>query len=212
MEPHQIEWQRNGEIFRIAIARVTHNAALDVPRLRRHADTGRAASESWRSFLAVRHNEQKAVALRASYVYIGPHRQEDRSARAGRTGGWPDLRSLSRGREACMETDQENGQALRMTSSASRTTGWRGVRHPDSSSFDRHWGARLARCLSPHVGFQPILVPSGFETAPSLSLNMGRSAGVEPRRPIERQFGKMAGTIWIDETDHQVIRIIISSR
>ena len=69
MEPHRIEWHRNGETFQIVVERITHNAPLDglvfdVPSAPAEPPLNIDAVLS-----AARDNEQRAAGLRASYAY-----------------------------------------------------------------------------------------------------------------------------------------------
>ena len=70
MEPHRIEWRRNGETLRIAVERVTHNMPLgeqlfDVPGKPEEPPLDIAAFRA-----AVVQSEWRAVDTRGAYAYI----------------------------------------------------------------------------------------------------------------------------------------------
>jgi membrane protein implicated in regulation of membrane protease activity len=69
MEPHRIEWHRNGETFRIAVERVTHNAPLDGQAFDVPAAPGEPPLAIDAVLSAAERTEQQVERVRESYVY-----------------------------------------------------------------------------------------------------------------------------------------------
>jgi hypothetical protein len=223
MEPHQIEWQRNGETFRIAIARVTHNAALD----ERAFDFMPAPVDPPLSpvdlFSAVRHSEEKAAALRESYAYISTStsRSIDQQGQVERE----DVRTYEFfhvGGQRVGTLINRNGQAL--SEAEQRLESDRVARIARAAQADRGQNKKRQTSGIIIAARPPLLLPGWLDACLRMSdfshvrrerlrdravivMEYGPKRGVEPKDEFERQFSKMAGTIWIDEKDQQVIRI-----
>jgi hypothetical protein len=69
MEPHLIEWHRNGETFRIAVERITHNAPPDEHAFDAPAAPAEPPLDLDALLSATERNERRAENLRTSYAY-----------------------------------------------------------------------------------------------------------------------------------------------
>ena len=69
MEPHRIEWHRNGEVLQIAVERVTHNAAIDEQAFDVPLSPPDPRVESDAVLAAAVRGEERANPLRTAYAY-----------------------------------------------------------------------------------------------------------------------------------------------
>ena len=229
MEPHRIEWHRNSETFRIAVARVTHNTPLDGRVFDVPAPTAPPLDIDAVLSAAAR-NEQRAESLRASYAYtatttFGRIDQEGRvTQEEGRTyeiihlGGRAVARLLRKeGGQALSEAERRREdervntvvreyEQQRLSGRAGRL----GQEERGSSGRTIVWAP-----LGPVGSFPAYLRMSDFSNIRRERVR-GRAVIVvefQPKRGVasnsdfERQASKMAGTLWIDEASQHVIRI-----
>ena len=229
MEPHRVEWHRNGETFLIAVERVTHNVplgeqAFDVPAVpaERPLDIDALLS-------AVIRSEQRAGPLRAGYAYTmtSSSGKVDEQGRA----------TLSQG--ASYETFHIGGQPV---SKLVRKRGGEALSEAERRREDERVNKivreyeqqRLSEKAVPRrqgeapQGSLVILIPlldahvlpaylrmSAFRNIrrervrdrPALVVEFEPRPGVVPNSDFERQTGATAGTLWIDEASEHVIRM-----
>jgi hypothetical protein len=237
MEPHRIEWHRNGETFRIAVERVTHNAPVDD----RVFDFPAAPSEPPLSIdallSAAGDNEQKAASVRTSYAYSQTMTVSviDKQGRATRhegptfavfhLSGKPVARLIKNIRGQPLSEAQQRREDERVSNivreyERRRQSGQAGV--PAQADFGvayaLHglWGGLVLRVPVMTAGWFPAYRRMSAFSNVRRERVRGRAVVViefqaksdaVPNGDVERQAGKMAGALWIDEASQQMMRI-----
>jgi hypothetical protein len=236
MEPHRIEWQRNGEVFRIAIDRVIHNAptdeadfevpALDVPSLDADALLDAAA----------RVDEQAARLRTYAYTQLLSYRTMDQQGRVKeRDGSGFEIFHLE-GRAIGRRIRKPDGRALseaerrredRRVNEVVREYERRGTSGPPAGRVreDVDVSAYVVRDLGGSVVLRVPVMTAGWLPAyrrvssfsnirrerigprAAVVVDFHPKRGVVPTGDVERQAGRMAGTLWIDEASQQVARV-----
>ena len=177
MEPHRIEWQRNGETFRIVVERVTHNAPVDEHVFDVPAAPTEPALNIDAVLSAAERNEQQAARLLASYTYISTStsgrvddqgrvtQSEGESYEVFYLGDWM-VRRLIRKRggqplsEAERRVEDERVNSIVREAEKQRVSGQSGrpaqvvSRRVGHGCSDAAGGSQRICCLSPDVRFQ----------------------------------------------------------
>jgi hypothetical protein len=237
LEPHRIEWHRNGETFAIAVERITHNAVgdegvFDIPMLpdEPHVDVDGVLSTA-----AL--NEQRVANLLTSYTYTmsNTFATIDRDGRTRRRelasfevfhlgGGQPVTRVVRRNGEPVAEAERRREDArvqnlvreYERQRLSERTGGGPRQERGPSLSVRNLWGSLVAEMpLLTSDWLAAYLRMSDFRQVrheqvrgrPVIVVEFQPRRGVAPNRPFERQAGTMAGTVWIDDALGQVMRI-----
>ena len=225
MEPHEVEWQRDGETFLISVDRVTHNAPVDDavfafgPR-----PAGEALPSMTDLLLAVRRNQETLESLVQSYIYT--HTRTDRDIDAKGRVTKEDVQVFEVFHLAGLPVRtvvQRNGQPLSAKESRQQRE------RVDGIVRDYEKQKRRADAGGPPVRLNNVL-PRGVPTSDRYISSLLRMcefsnlrrerfgertmivAEFEPRRglstnsPLEAQMSKAAGAMWIDEQGRQVVR------
>jgi hypothetical protein len=237
LEPHRIEWHRNGETFRIAVERVTHNAPVDERAFEFPAAPSAPPLNIDSILSAAADNEQKAASVRTSYAYTQAMtvRVIDKQGRATshegprfavfHLSGKPVARRISdiRGQplsEARQRREDERVSNMVREYERRRQSGQ--LEAPAQADFGvayaLHdlWGDLVLRVPVMTAGWFPAYRRmSAFSDARRERVRGRAIVVVEfqaksdavPIGDVERQAGKMAGALWIDEASQQMIRI-----
>jgi hypothetical protein len=229
MEPHRIEWRRNGETFQIVVERLAHNLPIDpatfaVPLLPAGPDLDTDAVLS-----AAARAEQRTQPVPESYTYTststfvrfddhGRTKQEEgETHEVFNVGGRMVTRLIRKlGGEALSEAERrrEDERVSKL------------VREYERERLSQETVRRLQR--HPGSGFVIVRMPLGAPEALFAYLRMsdfsgarremlrGRAAIVvefqpkpraNPNNDFERQVSKMAGTLWIDDASQSVMQL-----
>jgi hypothetical protein len=237
MEPHRIEWHRNGETLRIAVEKVTHNAPIDehvfdVPAARPEPPLDIDAVLS-----TAERNEQRAESVRASYAYtqaLSARIVDEQGRVKQRVGsayevfhldGQPVGRLIRKyGGEALSEAEQrrEDERVNRIVREyeQQRRSGrvGRPAQEDVASAYELRGlgGALVLRVPVMTAGWLPAYRRMSDFSRIRRERARGRAvvllefepkSDVEPNGDVERQAVKMAGALWIDEASQQVIRV-----
>jgi outer membrane lipoprotein-sorting protein len=227
MEPHRIEWHRNGETFRIDVERVVHNETIDgatfdvpAPSLEPPLDTDAVLSAAAR-------NEQRAGALANPYAYrqTTTHGRIDEDGRVteeeGRTyeivhlaGGV--VARLIRNRGQALSEAEQRREDERVSSSVRALERQGGSGQPGPRTPIERGGSGSIIIWGPlGSAFPAYLRMSDFSNIrrerllgrPVIVVEFQPKRGARPNGDLERQASKLAGTLWIDEASEHVIRI-----
>jgi hypothetical protein len=219
MEPHRIEWHRNGETFRIAVERVIHNAPLDEQAFDVPAPPAEPPLDIDAVLAAARDNDRRAESLRAPYVYTETHtsRRIESDGRVTPDEGVAfEIMHLNGRRVATLVSKggQAIGEAERRREKERVERRLRAVR---SGQEDRGvLGSMFVQMPLWAVGWFPAALRMSDFSHIRREWLRGRAVavmefqpkrGVEPSIALERQIGTMAGTLWVDEASRQAIRI-----
>jgi hypothetical protein len=229
MEPHRIEWQRNGETFRFTVERVTHNAPLDAKSLDAPVAVQDPPLDINAVLSAADQSERRLGNAREAYSYI----QSQTSGRVdeqGRVahfvgpsyeffylGGRPVRRLIKKmGGEALSEAEriqeEERVKSLVREYEQQRLSGRVDRRVQEVRGLR---GTLLRMPMESPDWFPAFLRMSEFshvrrETVrgrPAVVVDFQPKRGVTPMNDFERQVARMAGTLWNDEASRYVIRI-----
>ena len=228
MEPHRIEWHRNGETLQIAVQRISHNTPIDAAVFDFLAAPAEPRLDADSVLSSARRNEERADSVLASYAYSVTTTSgrmdaqgvvtvmEGESYEMFHLGNRPVARRVKkRGGEPLSEAERkredERINALVRDYERELKSG------KVQPVLVRNTGANVivrTPMLSP--GWLPVhLRMSVFSNARREQLR-GRRVIVlefEPRRgaqardDFERQAGVTAGALWIDEALQQMVRI-----
>ena len=229
MEPHRIEWHRKGEVFRIAVERVTHNTPLD-ERLFDVPAPPEPPLDLDAVLAATARREQQAETVRMAYVYtlttafgrMDPHGRvtprEGPSLEVFHLGGRPVARLIRKQEGVPLSAaerrrEDERVHALVREDERQRTTGQAGRREPAGRLM-----ASAVLVGTPLVGtdwFQALHRMSAFShvrreplrARPVIAVEFRPRPGVAPNTDGERMVNHLAGTLWIDEASQQAIRL-----
>jgi hypothetical protein len=236
MTPHRIEWQRQGETLVIVVERVVHNASVDERMFDTPAPPTEPPLDLATVISAAERNEQRAAQLLAAYSYTLTEtmRTIDRSGRTTQhelqtyevfhlgdrpvarllgSGGQPLSEAARRREDARVKNLVREYEQRRLSGEAGRSG--RGERGPVRSVRDLFGSVIAEMPMLEADWFAVYLRMAEFSNVRRERLR-GRTAAVvefQPRRgavatnDFERQVGRTAGTLWIDETSEQVIRI-----
>jgi hypothetical protein len=236
MTPHRIEWRREGETFLIVVDRVVHNASVvehvfDVPALPTEPPLDIAAVLS-----AAERNEERAARQLAAYTYtltetIGTIDRDGRATRKElqtydvfhlggrpvakliRRGGQPLDEAARRREDARVKKLVEEYDRRRLSGGADRSG--QGERGPVRSVRDL-WGSVVAEMPMLEADWFPVyrrmtefsnIRREQLRGRAALVLEFEPRPGAKAHDNFERQVGRMAGTLWIDEASQQVIRL-----
>jgi len=236
MEPHRIEWHRNGETFRVAVEHVAHNAPVDD----RVFDFPAAPSEPPVNIDAVlsaaADNEEKAANVRTSYAYSQAMSVcvIDKQGRAARhegptfavfhLSGKPVARLIRNIRGQPLSEAQQRREDERVSNMVREYERRRQSRQavPVQADFGvayalhSLWGGLVLRVPVMTAGWFPAYRRMSAFSNVRRERVRGRAVVViefqaksdaVPNGDVERQAGKMAGALWIDDVSHQMIRI-----
>jgi hypothetical protein len=218
MEPHRIEWHRNGETFKIAVERVTHNAPVDGEVFDVPAPPADPPLDLDAVLAAARGSDQRAESLRAPYVYTETHasrridelgrvtHDEDVAFEIMHLGGRRVPTLTSKGGRAVDEAERrreieqvrQRVQAVRSGQEDRGVLGSMVVQMPLAAGW---FAASLRMSDFSHLRRERL------RGRPVAVVEFQPKRGVEPSVAIERQISTMAGTWWIDEASQQLIRI-----
>jgi hypothetical protein len=222
MEPHEIEWQRDGQTFQISVDRVSHNAPVDEATFAfGTAAAGEPLPKMTDLLLEVQRNQEKLEGVLQSYAYTLTRTERDIDARGRVTN--EDVRLFEvfyLAGQPVRRLIQRNGQPISAKEAREERRRVDDIVR-DYEKKRRSGGARV-RVVVP--------LPRGVPTQDrwiSGLLRMcefshlrrerlgGRSmivAEFEPRRGVaandrlDSQMSKTAGVLWIDEQARQVVR------
>lgn len=230
MEPHRIEWRRNGETLQIVVERVAHNAALDeqmfdvpVPPTAPRLDADAVLS-------AVTLAERRVNPLRTSYAYTrstSSARMDEQGRVTRREGATHEVFHLGDRLVISKLVRKEGGQPL---SEAQRVREDERVTNIVREYERQHASGQPARVETPRAAANstsvwiPLLgsdwLPRYLRMStfgrmrrernggrPVIVVEFQPKRGVSPNDEFERQAGTMAGTLWIDEASQQVMRM-----
>lgn len=220
--PHRIDWRRNGEMLRIAVERVTHNAPLDERAFDVPADPAAAPVDRDAVLSAAQRNEVNAESARASYTY-------DMVARSGRM----DAQGVVAQEEtAAYEVFHLGGlQVRKLLRSRGKPLGDAERQREDErvngalEAFRK--GTMVRPAVTPRSDGLTVYMPQGASAVSALLrmsefsnarreplrervmvvLEFQPRRGVAARNLLERQISKMAGAVWIDETSRHLARV-----
>ena len=229
LEPHRIEWHRNGETLRIAVERVTHNAPLDgqtfdVPAKRMEPPLDPAALLS-----AAGRREQQEASVRTSYAYtqtatFGRMDEQGRVAQEESVttevfhlGGRAVSKVIARNRQPLSETEQrrEDDRVKNIVREyeRQRLPGQAGRREQvDRGALPSvfvwmplsvvDWPSAFLRMFDfSHVRREPV------RGRVAIVLEFEPKRGVMPTSELEQQVHTMAGALWIDDASQYVMRM-----
>jgi hypothetical protein len=229
MEPHRIEWQRNGETFRIAVDRVLHNASFDESLVDVPVTSAEAVPSVEAVLAAAARQEQQADQRLTSYVYSmttasGRVDEQGRvtlgegaSYETFHLGGRPVTKLVKkRGGEALSEAERrqedERVNAIIKEYERERLSGRPARRAPQQSSG----GAGILRTplLSANwfPAFQRMCAFSRIRRErvggrPAFVVEFQPRPDARPQTDFERQASRTAGALWIDEATQHVMRM-----
>jgi hypothetical protein len=237
MEPHRIEWHQNGEVFRIAVERITHNAPIDEAAFDVPAPDVPSVDVDTLLDAAAR-IEENAARLRTSYAYTqllsfrtmdqqGRVKERDGSAfeifhlggrAVGRQIRKPDGRALSEAEQRLEDRRVKDLVTEYERRGPSGPAGSRLREDLDVSGFllRNLWGSLVLRVPVMTTGWLPAyrrvsefnrIRRERMGPRAAVVMDFQPKSGVAPAGDIERQAGRMAGTLWIDEASQQVVRI-----
>ena len=237
MEPHRIEWRRNGETFRIVVERITHNASVDGRLFDVPAPAAEPPLDIDTVLSAAGRNEQSADSRRASYAYTqsltirlvdGRGRVSQRQGSAFEVfhlGGQPVGRMIRRmdGQPLSeAERRRENERVERVVREYERQRLSGQPVRLEQGEFSAGyalrdlWGSLVLRVPVMTTGWFPAyrrisdfsnIRRERISGSALVVMEFQPKAGVAPNGDVERQASTMAGTLWIDEASQQVIRI-----
>jgi hypothetical protein len=225
MEPHEIEWTRDGETFLVSVDRVTHNAPVDEavfafgPR-----PAGEALPTMADLLAAVRKNQEALEGLLQSYIYTQTRTDRDIDVKGRVTKEEVQVYEVFHLAGLPVRTlVQRNGQPLSAKEARQERE------RVDDIVRDYEKQKRRAAAGGPPVRLANVL-PRGMTTQDGYISSVLRMcefsnlrrerfgdrsvivAEFEPRRGVsttsrlETQLSKTAGAMWIDEQARQVVR------
>jgi hypothetical protein len=227
LEPHRIEWQRNGQSLRIAVERITHNGRLDEQAFDVPAPPSEPALDVDAILSAAARNESRVDRVRDAYTYTQTStngRVDDRGQVTQQEGQTLEIFHLEgrvvsklirdRGGKALTEAERrredERVKAIVGEYERQRLSGQPARRsQPSPAGRVLVWGP-----LGP-VSIAAYSRLSDFSNArreqlggrPVIVVEFQPKPRVAPNGDVERQASKLAGTLWIDEAAQHVIRI-----
>lgn len=238
MEPHRIEWHRNGETLRIAVERVTHNAPIDGQVFDVPAAPAEPPLDIDAVLSAAGRSEQRAERLRPSYAYTRTWtfgrideqgkvtRHEGPAFDVFHLGGQPIGRQITKVRgEALSEAERrrEDERVNNVVREYEQQRASGRVRPPRQGGLSAAsvvlsnlWGSAVLQIPMMTAGWFPAYLRVSDFSHTRRERVRGRAAvvvefqpkrGVLPDGDFERQVSAMAGTLWIDDASHDVIRI-----
>jgi hypothetical protein len=227
MEPHRIEWHRNGETFRVTVERVTHNATIDGQAFDIPARPTEPPLDIDAALSAAARSEQQSAGALASYAYATREtlgrvdeqgrfiQQEGLTHQVFSVGGRPIRRLVRREGQALSEVERrredERVNTLVQEYERQRSSGQTEPRGPQRPAghvivtmplLGGDW-LSVYRRLSDFSSIRR--EQAGGRTAIVVEFQPKR--GVTPNGEFERQTSKMAGTLWIDSASQHVMRI-----
>jgi hypothetical protein len=236
MTPHRVEWQRQGDTFILVAERVVYNEpieerAFDVPAspLEPPLDTAAVLA-------AAERNEQRAAQALTAYAYTltetmrtiernGRRTQRELQSyevlhvgdrpvpRLIRARGQPLSEAAQRREDARVRKVVEDYERRRLSGGAG--AGGPDARGPVRSVRDL-WGSLVAEMPMLEAEWLPVYLRVAefsdirreqVRGRPALVLEFQPKTGAAGNSRFERQVGRTAGTLWIDEASQQVIRI-----
>jgi hypothetical protein len=226
LEPHRIEWHRNGDTFQIVVERITHNLPLDAGMFAVPLRAAEPPVDIDAVLSAAARAEQRTQPVPASYTYTSTSTfiRFDEQGRAKQEEGMSFEVFSVGGRMVSRLIRKYRGQPL---SEAERR------REDDRVNqlvreYQRRSKEAVRREQPSGSGFVVARMPLGAPDALFAYLRMsdfssvrrerlrGRVAivvefqpkpRVDPSDDFERQVSKIAGTLWIDEASQSVVRI-----
>jgi hypothetical protein len=231
LEPHRIEWHRNGGTFRIAVEHVVYNAPLDAHLFDTPAPVAGPALDIDATLSAAGRNEENVEGALATYAYVETQTpgRVDQQGRVSPTQG-PTFEIFQvGGRAVARLLMKPGGQAL---SDDERRQEEERVKNVVRDYEQQGPSARVALPSRQRPGLRtlsgafqaPLLLFRWFPVfprmsefsnirrervrgRPSLVMDFQPKRGVEPNDELARQVSKMAGSVWIDEASMTFIRI-----
>jgi hypothetical protein len=229
MEPHRVEWRRDGETHLIAVERVAHNGPIDASMFDAPAPALQPPLDVETVLSAARRGEAQAEALRAPYAYTrtsrsrtldgGDVRQDDSySYEIFHLGdGAPVFRMIDRNGQGLSER-QRRSEDERVAEMVAR------YERDRLSGQRRDRGRTQSRSSGSIVFLEPLARRDWLDayvrmadfgslrrervlSRAALVLEFEPKGRARPSGDFERQTHSMAGAIWIDEATHQVMRI-----
>jgi hypothetical protein len=227
LEPHQIEWHRNGQVFRLAVEHVSHNGpvdrtAFDVPGVPAAPPVNLSAMLS-----AAERNEQGRIPT--SYSFRDTHTRGQIDAKGQVTYKETDVyeavrladggevrRLVRRGGQPLSDTERrrederveaalqayERRRASNGADDRARPAPVSSARVINFLPLGRGMLAAYRR-VSEFSGLRREMV----EDRPAIVVEFQSGQNVKPATGMERQAAAVAGTLWIDEVTQQAIRI-----
>ena len=230
MEPHRIEWHRNGETFRITVERVIHNAPIDDTVFDVPAPENDPPLDVDAVLSAAARNERPVDDALASYAYSTTStagridkdgrvtEEEGASYEVFHLGGRPVARLVrKRGGQPLSEAERQAEdervnnlvREYEQQRSSPSATGRPQAARPSSGFVIVRMPLMTSDWLSAYrrmSDFSNIRRERLRERA-VLVVEFRPKPGVAPKTDFERQTRAMAGTLWIDEASQHVIRM-----
>jgi hypothetical protein len=236
MTPHRIEWQRRGGTFLLVAERVVHNSSLEERAFDIPPSPAGPALDIAAVLSAAERNEQRAAGLLAVYTYTLSETMTtiDREGRATRRelhtsevfhlGGQPVAKLVRLGDQPLGEAARRQEDARvkklveeyeRRRASGGSERGGHEARGPVRSVRDL-WGSVVAEMPLLDADWLPVYLRMAdfsnirrerLRDRPAIVIEFQPRPGATAGNDFERQVGRMAGTLWIDEASQQVIRI-----
>lgn len=222
LEPHRIEWRRNGETFRIVVSRVMHNAPLDDRMFDLPAAAVESRLDSNAIVSAAARNEAQAESGRASYTYDmvatsgrmdeqGRVTQEETAAYEIVHLGGLQLRKLLRRRGQPLsgaERQREDERVNKLLESFRQGTLRPGgaPRSADGLTIYMPLGANVFSALVRMSEFSNVR-RERLQRRAVVVVEFQPRRDAAPKNPIELQASRMAGALWIDEASRYAVRI-----
>ena len=228
LEPHRIEWRRNGETFRIAVQRITRNSPGDGRVFDAPVRTAEPPLDLDVVLSAAGRNEQRADDLRTSYAYVqtATHGSVDPQGQVapieGRTyevfhlGGRAVARLLKKEGGEALSEDEQRREDERVTTivrdfERRRLSGQPPVQPPRASSgfvivWSPVWGVDWLSAYRRMSEFSQ-LRRERLQGRAVLVVEFQPKHGASSKSDFEQQIGNVAGTLWIDEASQYVIRL-----
>lgn len=228
LEPHRIEWHRNGDTFQIVVERITHNLPLDAGMFAVPLRAAEPPVDLDAVLSAAARAEQRTQPVPASYTYTSTSTfiRFDEQGRAKQEEGMSFEVFSVGGRMVSRLIRKYRGQPL--SEAERRREDDRVNQLVREYQRQRPSQEAVRRAQQPGSGFVIVRSLLGAPDSLFAYLRMSEFSGVrrerlrgrvaivvefqpkprvDPSNDFERQVSKIAGTLWIDEASQSVVRI-----